>query len=877
MKPGDPLPERSRPPVDLDTEPEGSVDALADELFRGVPSAKADGGATRAWHRWLGTAPSLAIDDSCASSGRRCGGHELVERIGQGAFGIVYRARRPAPADGYVAVKILKGRFVGSHLARLFEREVALAARLDDPRAVRVLGGGVEDGRPYLVSELVENATSITAHCDRRCLGLRERVALLVDVARGVAHAHQRAVIHRDLKPGNILVQQIGGSGAARVRVVDFGMARAIAESAAGDSARSLDGWLLGTPAYMAPEQARGSRDIDVRADVYALGVVLFEVLTGSLPWHDDARLRDDMVAQLLAVDSGPAPLPSLRLASRGAAATRPYQAAALQGELDWIVARAMASSPVDRYPDAATLAADLERFLDGRPVLAGPRGGAYGFRCWMRRHRTMAGGLLAAAALLVLAFGVVLVSAWSAARARIDRVTERDAAIRHLRRFDLLAEEVRLRRAEQVAETLYPASPERVPELAAWLAEHGDPIRRGRPALAAAVAAERSCLESSDATALPDLLREGERILADVDRFLATGACFRVEEQIARWSRPPRLPDDAWSRAAAGLAADARFVGVSLAPQPDLAPLGPDPVTGLQEFAHWLSGDVPRRGADGRLQLTSNAGIVLVLLPAGAFSLGEQSDDPAAPNYCRDALPGAAFPVVDAAVAPFFMGKHEVTRSQWARMGGAMTPQDASEHVAGVGYDDEHPIGDVDWWSSDLVLRRHGLALPSVVQWEYAARAGTRTPWWCGDDPAEAERIANFADRSMRLAAESIPGAHNASGFDDGHPGMAPVGRFPANPFGLHDVLGNVAEWCGDLHASHWIPARTGDGARFGPFAPSWPLVLMPIRGGGFEDRARNSAAGRRHCDSPSHSRPGVGLRASRPLAPSPPLPSGR
>ncbi|MCU0867080.1 MAG: formylglycine-generating enzyme family protein, partial [Planctomycetes bacterium] len=234
---------------------------------------------------------------------------------------------------------------------------------------------------------------------------------------------------------------------------------------------------------------------------------------------------------------------------------------------------------------------------------------------------------------------------------------------------------------------------------------------------------------------------------------------------------------------------------------------------------------------------------------------------------YHVEAICDAAFPVVAVELAPFFLGKFEVTRSQWGAIGGEIADREDWDGAGGIGFGPDHPVGDVSWWHADLALRRFGLVLPTAAQWEHGARAGTTTPWWVGDEPAAMERFANFADHSMRSAPEAVLGVMHASDFDDGYPGMAPVGRFPANPFGLHDVFGNVAEWCGDMCASTLLPARTGDGARFGPRLPSRARVAMAIRGGGFEDRARMCTAAKQHRDVPSHCRPSVGLRAARPL----------
>lgn len=854
-------------PQELESVPAKEANDLADRLFRHGDRAGLGWHLVTAWLQWLETAKAPLDESRNQGKGVHYGGHQLLERIGEGGFGIVYRACRPAPAGGVVALKVLKGPVVGLHVARLFEREVALAARLDDPRTVKLLGWGVVDGRPYLVSELVEHAEPITRHCRRHRVGLRTCIQLLSEVARGVSHAHQRGVLHRDLKPSNILVQQVPGTEVARVRIVDFGLARAVSLSTAGNSLWSLEGWLLGTPAYMAPEQAQGRRDVDVRVDVYAIGVLMFELLTGSLPWHDEVLLRADAATQLRAVGDGLLSLPSVRLVSRGPAEL-PWRADALRGELDWIVQRALAEAPADRYPDAASLAADLERFLAGGPVSAAPRSFGYPLRCWLRRRPAAAIGLAATVLVLLISLLATFGLAWSAAGHRRERLAGQLAAEETLRRFDLLAAGVRLRRAELLAETLYPANPAMVTALRDWMVAHGEPLRAGRDDLAAAVRAERALAESADPRAHLALLREGERLLDSMDEFLATGAYPKVRERLERWSLSPQGTAEAWARATAEIAADPRFAGFVMSPQPDLVPLGRDLVTGLQEFAHAFSGEVPRRASDGRLQRSPIDGIVLVLVPGGTFDFGEQGDDPAQPNYNVDAQPSPWFPVVPASIAPFLIGKFEVTRHQWGTMGGAAVDAHSWGGGGGMEFGPDHPIGDVDWWNADLVLRRLGLVLPTAVQWECAARAGTTTPWWIGDDPAVVAGLANFADRSMQRAPEAIYGVRCNSELDDGYPGMAPIGRFPANPFGIHDIFGNVSEWCADHRAIHLMPARVGDGARFGPNGRSRMAMTMSVRGGGFEDHARIGTAASRHNNSPSHRRPAVGLRAARMLS---------
>ncbi len=854
------------PPADLGVLTHDQVDALADALFR-APAApeRVRRSALQPWQQWLDVVAEIAAESTGSLPLSHCAGHRLIERIGEGAFGVVYRALRPEPATGFVAVKVLRSILAGSVAAGWFAREVTVAARLDDPRIARIYGGGAVDGRPYLVSELLEGAIPITQFCRQNRSSLRTRVRLVADAARGLAHAHQRAVLHRDVKPGNLLVLADAKGGASQVRIVDFGLARAFGSASTGGTLWSIDGWLLGTPAYMAPEQAAGRRDFDVRADVYALGVVLYELVTNALPWHDPKGQPLDLVAQLRAIDAGPLRLPSRRLTA-ATVGELPFLASELRGEIDWIVARALASSPADRYADAAAFADDLERCLAGCPVVAGPPGVRYALRCWRRRRPAAA--LAALLALLALLASFVLASAfaWSASHDRALAEASQRAAEDTLQRFDLLAEGERLRRAEALAETLFPAGPSAVPRLLAWIAEHGRPIASRLTVFAAAVAAERDLVAKADAQAHPELLAECESLLARLTEFVERGALPRIASRIDRWSAVPAVPADAWPRALAAVAADPRFAGCGLVPQEDLVPLGADPVSGLQEFAHWPSGDVPARDADGRLLRTATTGIVLVLVPGGDFHMGEQSADPSKPNYHTRAVALPFVPVTPSHVGPFLVGKFEVTLHQWTRMEGTCSRAIAvGSAFGGAVLGPDHPIADVCWWDADRLLQRHGLDLPVAAQWEWAARGGTTTPWWTGHDPASIEARANFADRSMLRLKDRLPGASVGSSIDDGFPSLAPVGSFDPNPFGLYDVCGNVAEWCGDSNAPYTLPGRPRDDARFGP-APFLGLSLA-VRGGAYEYRASIATVSTRHNNPPSHHRPAIGLRAARRL----------
>ncbi len=305
------------------------------------------------------------------------------------------------------------------------------------------------------------------------------------------------------------------------------------------------------------------------------------------------------------------------------------------------------------------------------------------------------------------------------------------------------------------------------------------------------------------------------------------------------------------WRLAAQAIRESDRYGGLELSAQVGLEPLGPDPRSGLWEFAHLLSGDAPVRGPDGALVLSDETGIVLVLTPGGERLIGAQAQDPSAQHYFHDADSSA--PVSAVRLAPFFIAKHELTQSQWARMT-AQWPSRAQ------GDDDaaRRPVASVSWWSCVEVLRRYGLVLPSEAQWEHACRAGGGAPYAC--DEVELRTHANFYDAS---AAQKRPldGAAPEP-WDDGAAGVAIVGAFGPNGYGLHDMHGNVAEWCLDAFADYTSPTRPGDALR----EAADPAVRI-LRGGSFATSASQGACATRSAESAEIVLPDLGCRAARAL----------
>jgi eukaryotic-like serine/threonine-protein kinase len=368
--------------------------------------------------------------------GTRIGPYTLVEAIGEGGMGSVYRAEQVDPVKRTVALKLIKAGMDTRHVLARFEAERQALALMDHPNIARVLDAGATDaGRPFFVMELVRGVP-ITKFCDEHGLTPRERLELFIPVCQAIQHAHQKGIIHRDIKPSNVLVAMYDGRPVPKV--IDFGVAKATEGQFAEAATFTGFGNVVGTPEYMSPEQAApGQLDIDTRSDVYALGVLLYELLAGSTP-HDRARLKKAALLEILRVirEEEP-PRPSTKLSSSDAlpsiAANRRMDPARLtrliRGELDWVVMKALEKDRDRRYATANGFAADVQRYLADEPVSAGPPSRVYRMRKFVRRNK--ASVLAASLVVVALLAGVVGTSIGMvrADRARVAEERQREAA----------------------------------------------------------------------------------------------------------------------------------------------------------------------------------------------------------------------------------------------------------------------------------------------------------------------------------------------------------------------------------------------------------------------------------------------------------------
>ncbi len=729
-------------------------------------------------------------------------GFRILREIGHGGMGVVYEAEQGTPSRR-VALKVMRYPFPSEELRRRFEQEVEILGRLLHPGIAQIYAAGTEGAGvtsvPWFAMELVQGQ-QILDYVRAHQLDTQARLELFLAVCDAIHHAHQKGIIHRDLKPGNILVDASG-----QAKVLDFGIARTTDSDLQLTTLQSRAGQLIGTVPYMSPEQTLGSSvELDIRSDIYSLGVNLFELLTGSLPYS----LEDRMVHEAVEIirERSPRPLSSFNRV--------------LSGDLETISRKALEKDRDRRYGSAVELAADIRRYQNHEPILARPPSKLYVLSKLAKRHRAFVVGALA---LLV----VLLVGLFSTLRMYLVAQERLDV-------FNLVASRKMLQDLFAEAEQLWPRRLHVVERMDDWIDRAEN--------LAAAYQAQISSIgfadgSASDADGIPDLfsadawlLEQKAQLLSDLNLLLAaqTGPLARMkrnrEYAMTIHHRTVEAFSEEWSRACEQIATSDVYGGLRLKPTTGLVPLGRSETTGFWEFWHYESGARPSRGSKDWV-LTGETGMVLVLIPEGAFWMGSQSENPAARNF--DLAKDPDEDLHEVSLSAYFISKYEMTQGQWLRI----TGENPSSFGARSRDPLSHPVENIDYETTKATLFRVELTLPTEAQWERAARGGTTTPWWCGSVAASVGRVGagNVYDEGSVVRDRNTTSWGVPEDWSDGFLEHAPVGHFAPNPFGLYDVIGNIWEWCLDWK----VPYQTGHDPQNGALQGQPEGPLRVVRGG--------------------------------------------
>ncbi len=785
------------------------------------------------------------------------GPFRLIRELGRGGQGVVYLAE-DTRLDRQVALKVLPQ--LGPQAAEValrFERESRVASRLDHPGICAVFEAGHIDDTAFIamrhvrgesLGELVAKAITHSGtspfplgevlpdsgetgstSTEAARTPLHRILELVEQVARALDAAHRAGVVHRDVKPGNIMVDERG-----QPVILDFGLSH----DDASEMSLTETGAAMGTPNYMSPEQVVGDRQrMGPTTDVYSLAIMLFECLTLKRPFE-----RETPVAILHAIRNETA---------ERVRRVNPH----VPRELEILLEIALDKEPSRRFASADLFADELRRVRMREPIAT--RAISAGRRTWYWAQRNPKLAAALAGIFLSLTAGLIVSLIF------LDGIRqERDEA-------DLVADVSRLQELRrQARDELLSPDPRKLRMFEDW-STRASRLANRRELHERAVARPRD----EDAEALDAWKSEMQRrFLDELDAFVAKGAIAAdslamVERRFAFARSLRRETVDTyqndWDRIRRDVAANPEYAGLDVAPQIGLVPLGPDPESKLEEFALFVSGEIPERDDEGKLGIVESSAIVLVLVPPGEAQIGTWPG--AGIHYGGETTKPGHRVRLDA----FLISKFECTQAQWQSCMG--TKPSTYRHWDGVTepIDDArsalttrlHPVETVTWFACAECAARLGCMLPTEVQWEYACRANSVRPFLPTPDSKPKPSDGNFADEGSR---KSFNKQWALDPHDDGWSYTAPVGSYDANRFGLHDMRGNVAEWTRDSLVSYEEEPRAGDGLRSDE--PSGSLGRA-IRGSAFERRAFNAVASVRTSGRPGTEYHARGFRIARTL----------
>jgi serine/threonine protein kinase len=769
------------------------------------------------------------------------GPYHLLKKIGEGSFGIVYLAEQITPVRRQVALKLVQQDISARSLVERFKIESQALALMDHPNIARVLDAGTTStGRPYFVMELLVGVP-ITKYCDEHELNCRERIELLIPVCKAIQHAHQKGIVHRDIKPSNVLVTL--QDEVAVPKVIDFGVAKAVRQGLLGQLELTECHQLIGTPAYMSPEQVGlDGIDIDTRSDIYSLGVLLYELLTGTTPFSQKEwgySHREDLWKLIREVEP---PKPSVRVVAKGERSetaqrrrTDPSSLAKLlRGDLDCIVMTCLEKDRSRRYETAHGLELDIERYLKCEPVHASPPHLVYRLKKFARRHR----GAVMASIFVAMALATGLITSL------VFLAAYRERSIEVLRLSDM-------RVIEELTNGV-PGFPgmdyrSRHNAMVSWVERARDVFRRRDWHRATLEKLRRRGTHVEAVPAIEGLMgsRQGvpdrwqfadtptqwqhdllEKLVAELDDLQGTSDKLNTVEAWLRRSPSESEIDSRWKMVRGPLepvcGADFRL--------PDgWAPLGRNEGSGLWEFVDLNSGLEPERDAAGQMIVGPETGVVFVLIPGGKFRMGSPPDEA---ERKEDETQH------DVEISPFLISKYEITQAQWERTMG----YNRSRHQGPV-----LPVDRVSWNMAQEFCRKTGYQLPSEAQWEYACRAGTRGPY---SADALLEDLGWFVMNSEGMTH--------------------PVGRKRPSPYGLYDMHGNVLEWCQDRYEADYYlrPEASGrDPRNDAPDKDETEQLDRVLRGGPFNGQPEYCRSADRWRQPPQEDLKEHGLRPALPI----------